>query len=123
MKVTGKGVSVFCKFHWRPILGTHSFVWDEAVKIAGCGPDFHRRDLWEAIESGRYPQWEMGIKIFSEKQAESFSFDVLDLTKLIPEEMIPMTPGGRMVLNRSIGAPFSKHMANHFDIKGTILRR
>jgi catalase len=95
------GESVFCKFHWKPLLGTHSLVWDEAVKIAGCDPDFHRRDLWEAIESGNYPEWELGIQTFTEAQAEELSFDVLDSTKLIPEEMIPVTPVGRMVLNRN----------------------
>jgi catalase len=99
--INSKGDSVFCKFHWKPILGTHSLVWDEAVKIAGADADFHRRDLWEAIESGHHPEWEMGLQIFTEEQAESFSFDVLDATKLIPEEMVPVTPVGRMVLNRN----------------------
>jgi catalase len=93
--------SVFCKFHWKPLLGTHSLVWDEAVKIMGADPDFHRRDLWEAIEAGNYPEWELGIQTFTEDQAEKFSFDVLDSTKLIPEELIPVTPVGRMVLNRN----------------------
>jgi catalase len=99
--VNAKGVSVFCKFHWKPLLGTHSLVWDEAVKIAGADADFHRRDLWEAIESGHYPEWELGLQIFTEAQAAEFSFDVLDATKLIPEEMVPVTPVGRMVLNRN----------------------
>jgi catalase len=99
--VNAKGTSVFCKFHWKPLLGTHSLVWDEAVKIMGADPDFHRRDLWESIESGNYPEWELGIQVFTEEQAEQFSFDVLDSTKLIPEEMIPVTPVGRMVLNRN----------------------
>ncbi|WP_342130284.1 catalase [Hydrogenophaga sp. OTU3427] len=95
------GESHFVKFHWRPKLGTHSLVWDEAVKISGADADFHRRDLWEAIESGEYPEWELGFQIFTEAQAESFSFDVLDATKLIPEELVPVTPVGRMVLNRN----------------------
>jgi catalase len=99
--VNADGESVFCKFHWKPILGTHSLVWDEAVKISGCDPDFHRRDLWEAIESGNYPEWELGVQIFTEKDAERFSFDVLDATKLIPEELVPVTPVGRMTLNRN----------------------
>jgi catalase len=99
--VNAQGRAMFCKFHWRPLLGTHSLVWDEAVKIAGCDPDFHRRDLWEAIESGNYPQWELGVQLFSEEQAQQFSFDVLDATKLIPEEMVPVMPVGRMVLNRN----------------------
>ena len=99
--VNADGKSVFCKFHWKPLLGTHSLVWDEAVKISGCDPDFHRRDLWEAIESGNYPEWELGVQIFTEEEAEQFSFDVLDSTKLIPEEMIEVRPVGRMVLNRN----------------------
>jgi len=99
--VNDAGKSVFCKFHWKPLLGTHSLVWDEAVKIMGADPDFHRRDLWEAIESGNYPEWELGVQLFTEDQAEAFSFDVLDSTKLVPEEMVPVTPVGRMVLNRN----------------------
>ncbi len=99
--VNAQGESHFVKFHWRPLLGTHSLVWDEAVKIAGADSDFHRRDLWEAIESGEYPQWELGLQIFTEAQADGFSFDVLDATKLIPEELVPVRPVGRMVLNRN----------------------
>jgi catalase len=99
--VNEQGKSTFCKFHWKPLLGTHSLVWDEAVKIMGADPDFHRRDLWEAIESGNYPEWELGLQTFSEADAEQFSFDVLDSTKLIPEELIPVNPVGRMVLNRN----------------------
>ncbi len=99
--VNEAGKSVFCKFHWKPLLGTHSLVWDEAVKLMGADPDFHRRDLWEAIESGNYPEWELGVQLFSEDQAEAFSFDVLDATKLVPEELVPVTPVGRMVLNRN----------------------
>jgi catalase len=99
--VNAEGKSTFCKFHWKPLLGTHSLVWDEAVKIMGADPDFHRRDLWEAIESGNYPEWEFGLQTFSEADAEKFSFDVLDSTKLIPEELIPVKPVGRMVLNRN----------------------
>ncbi len=99
--VNAQGESHFVKFHWKPKLGTHSLVWDEAVKISGADSDFHRRDLWEAIESGEYPEWELGLQIFTEAQAERFSFDVLDATKLIPEELVPLTPVGRMVLNRN----------------------
>jgi catalase len=76
-------------------------LWDEAVKLMGADPDFHRRDLWEAIESGNYPEWELGLQVFSEAQAEKFSFDVLDSTKLIPEELVPVRPVGKMVLNRN----------------------
>ncbi len=99
--VNEAGRSTFCKFHWKPLLGTHSLVWDEAVKISGADPDFHRRDLWEAIESGNYPEWELGLQTFTEAQADGFSFDVLDATKLIPEEMVPVVPVGKLVLNRN----------------------
>ncbi|WP_280154176.1 catalase [Piscinibacter sp. XHJ-5] len=99
--VNERGESVFVKFHWRPLLGTHSLVWDEAVKIAGADPDYHRRDLWEAIEAGEYPEWELGLQVFTEEQAERFSFDVLDSTKIIPEELVPLTPVGRLVLDRN----------------------
>ena len=95
------GKSHFVKFHWKPALGTHSLVWDEAAKLQGADSDFHRRDLWDAIEAGEYPEWELGLQIFTEEQAEAFSFDVLDATKLIPEELVPVTPVGRMVLNRN----------------------
>lgn len=99
--VNAQGNSVFCKFHWKPLAGTHSLVWDEAVKISGADPDYNRRDLWEAIEAGEYPEWELSFQIFTEEQAENFSFDVLDPTKLVPEELVPLTPVGRMVLNRN----------------------
>ncbi|PMR82282.1 catalase HPII [Halomonas urumqiensis] len=99
--INEQGESTFCKFHWKPQQGTHSLVWDEAVKISGADPDFHRRDLWEAIESGEFPEWELGLQIFTEEQAEGFSFDVLDSTKLVPEELVPVIPVGRMVLNRN----------------------
>jgi catalase len=95
------GVSRFVKFHWSPRAGTHSLVWDEAVKISGADPDFHRRDLWEAIEAGVYPEYELGLQIFTEEQAEEFSFDVLDATKIVPEELVPVVPVGRLVLNRN----------------------
>ena len=99
--VNDAGESVFCKFHWSPKAGTHSLVWDEAVKISGADPDFHRRDLWERIESGAFPEWEFGVQIFTEAQAEQFSFDILDATKLIPEELVPVQMLGRLVLNRN----------------------
>lgn len=99
--INARNESVFCKFHWKPLLGTHSLVWDEAVKISGADPDFHRRDLWEAIEAGEFPEWELGLQIFTEEQADRFSFDVLDATKLIPEELVPVRPVGRLVLNRN----------------------
>ncbi len=99
--VNEAGESKFVKFHWSPRAGTHSLVWDEAVKISGADPDFHRRDLWEAIEAGAYPEWELAVQVFDENDAERFSFDVLDATKIIPEELIPLRPIGRMVLNRN----------------------
>jgi len=99
--VNDAGESFLVKFHWQPKLGTHSMVWEEAVKISGADPDFHRRDLWEAIEAGEYPEWELGLQIFTEEQAEQFSFDILDATKLIPEELVPVQIVGRMVLNRN----------------------
>src|SRR6188768_3761897 len=89
--VNAKGESRFVKFHWTPVAGTHSLDWDECVKISGADPDYHRRDLWEAIEAGAYPEYELSFQMFSEKQAEAFSFDVLDATKLIPEELVPLT--------------------------------
>jgi catalase len=99
--VNVKGELRFVKFHWEPKAGTHSLSWDEAVKISGADPDFHRRDLWEAIEAGEYPEWDLGVQVFTEEQAEKFSFDVLDATKLIPEELVPVEPIGRLVLNRN----------------------
>ena len=99
--VNADGESRFVKFHWNPVAGTHSLVWDEAVKISGADPDFHRRDLWEAIEAGEFPEWELGVQIFTEDQANGFSFDVLDPTKIVPEELVPVTPIGRLVLNRN----------------------
>jgi catalase len=99
--VNANGESRFVKFHWNPVLGTHSLDWDEAVKISGADPDFHRRDLWEAIEAGAFPEWELGLQVFTEREAERFSFDVLDATKIVPEELVPVRTVGRMVLNRN----------------------
>jgi catalase len=99
--VNAQGESRFVKFHWNPMAGTHSVDWDEAVKISGADSDFHRRDLWEAIEAGAFPEWELGLQIFTEEQADKFSFDILDPTKIVPEELVPVEPVGRMVLNRN----------------------
>ncbi|TFW16289.1 catalase [Duganella callida] len=99
--VNANGEAVFCKFHWQPVQGTHSLVWDEAAKIAGADPDFHRRDLWEAIEAGAYPEWELGLQIFTEEQADQFPFDILDPTKIVPEELVPVQVVGKMTLNRN----------------------
>ena len=99
--VNANGESVFVKFHWLPMAGTHSLVWDEAVKISGADPDFHRRDLWESIESGHYPEYELALQVFTEAQAAKFSFDVLDATKLVPEELVPLRVVGKLTLNRN----------------------
>jgi catalase len=99
--VNAQGESRFVKFHWRPLAGTHSLIWDEALKISGADPDFHRRDLWEAIEAGAYPEYELGLQVFTEQEADRFSFDVLDPTKIVPEELVPLTPAGRLVLDRN----------------------
>jgi catalase len=98
--INAKGKATLVKFHWRPKLGTFSLIGDEAVAIAGADADFHRRDLWDAIQAGDYPEWELSVQAFDEKQAAKFDFDVLDPTKIIPEEIIPLRPLGKMVLNR-----------------------
>ena len=95
------GKSVFVKFHWKPLLGVHSVVWDEAQIISGKDPDFHRRDLFDAIESGAFPEWELGIQVVGEKDEHKYPFDLLDPTKLIPEELVPVQRIGKMVLNRN----------------------
>ncbi|HEX2746518.1 MAG TPA: catalase, partial [Verrucomicrobiales bacterium] len=99
--VNSEGVSRFVKFHWRPLLGAAAVVWDEAMKISGADPDFHRRDLWEAIDNGDFPEWELGVQVFDESTAATLDFDVLDPTKLIPEEIMPLRMIGKMVLNRN----------------------
>jgi catalase len=99
--IDAKGASTFVKFHWRPLLGMASVLWDEAVKINGADPDFHRRDLFEAIAAGDFPQWELGFQIFDQATADGLDFDVLDPTKLIPEEIIPLKMVGKMTLNRN----------------------
>jgi len=99
--VNAAGKSTFVKFHWRPVLGAVSLIWDEAVKINGADPDFHRRDLWMAIESGNFPEYELGIQAFDQATADSFGFDILDPTKLIPEEIVPLTMIGKMTLDRN----------------------
>jgi len=98
--VNAKGESTFVKFHWKPKLGMQSVLWNEAVKINGADPDFHRRDLWTAIQTGNFPEWELQFQLFDQAFADSFDFDVLDPTKLIPEELLPPIPVGRLVLDR-----------------------
>lgn len=99
--ITDQGKAVFVKFHWKPLLGVHSVVWDEAQKISGKNSDFHRLDLFEAIESGAFPEWEFGIQIIPEEDEHKFDFDLLDPTKLIPEELVPVMRIGKMTLNRN----------------------
>ena len=99
--VDAAGKSCFVKFHWKPVLGVHSLVWDEAVKLAGKDADFHRRDLWDAIDQGNYPEWEFGVQIVAEKDEHKFDFDLLDATKLIPESLVPVQIIGKLTLNRN----------------------
>jgi catalase len=99
--VNEEGRSRFIKWHWKPVLGTHSLVWDETQKIAGKDPDFNRRDLWESIEAGDFPEFELGIQVIEEDQADSFDFDILDATKLVPEELVPVRRIGKMTLDRN----------------------
>jgi catalase len=99
--VNDAGKSVFVKFHWKPLQGIHSLVWDEAQKISGKDPDFHRRDLWDAIAGGDFPEWELGVQIVPEADEHKFDFDILDSTKLIPEELVPVRRIGKMTLNRN----------------------
>jgi len=103
-----KGRSTFVKFHWKPKLGLQSVLWNEAVKINGADPDFHRRDLWDSIQSGAFPEWELGLQLFDQKFADKFEFDVLDPTKIIPEEVLPVRIVGRLVLDRMVDNFFAE---------------
>ncbi|WP_423813554.1 catalase [Psychrobacter sp. 219-2-C] len=94
------GKSTFVRFHWKPVNGVQSLIWDEAVKISGADPDYNRRDLFESIEQGYFPEWHLGVQLFTEEEAATFPFDHLDATKLIPEELVPVKIVGKMVLNR-----------------------
>jgi catalase len=98
--INDAGESTFVKFHWRPKLGLQSTIWDETVKIAGADPDFHRRDMFDAIAAGSFPEWEFAVQLFTQEEADKFPFDHLDATKLIPEELVPLKVIGRMVLDR-----------------------
>ncbi len=106
--VNAAGQSQFVKFHWKPKLGMQSVVWNEAVKINGADPDFHRRDLWNAIQTGAFPEWELGIQVFDDAFADEFQFDVFDATKLIPEEILPIRRIGRLVLDRTVDNFFAE---------------
>ncbi|WP_267387131.1 catalase [Sphingomonas sp. GC_Shp_3] len=106
--VDAEGKSTYVKFHWKPKMGLQSVVWNEAVKVNGADPDFHRRDLWNAIENGDFPEWELGVQLFDQEFADSFDFDVLDATKLIPEEQVPVRIVGRLVLDRLVDNFFAE---------------
>ncbi len=106
--VNAAGDSTYVKFHWKPMLGLQSVVWNEAVKINGADPDFHRRDMWNAITAGDAPAWELGVQLFDDDFADSFDFDVLDATKLIPEEILPVRPIGKMVLDQVVDNFFAE---------------
>ncbi|HYI70296.1 MAG TPA: catalase, partial [Skermanella sp.] len=106
--VNAEGKSTFVKFHWKPKLGMQSVVWNEALKINGADPDFHRRDLWNSIQAGDYPEWELGVLLFDQDFAEKFDFDVIDATKIIPEELVPVRIIGRMVLDRTVDNFFAE---------------
>ncbi|MCK8816401.1 catalase [Natroniella sulfidigena] len=106
--VNGEGKGRFVKFHWKPLLGVHSLVWDEAQKLAGKDPDYHRRDLWDAISKGDYPEYELGIQIIEEEDEFNFDFDVLDPTKIWPEEIVPVKPIGKMTLDRNVDNFFAE---------------
>jgi catalase len=99
--VNAEGKSTFVKFHWKPVLGVHSVAWDEAQNISGKDPDFHRRDLWEAIENGDFPQYQLGVQLVPEEDEHKFEFDLLDPTKIIPEELVPVRIVGTMTLNKN----------------------
>ncbi len=102
------GKSTYVKFHWKPKLGLQSVLWNEALKINGADPDYHRRDLWNAIQSGAYPEWELGLQLFDQDFADKFDFDVLDATKIIPEEQVPVRRVGRLVLDRCVDNFFAE---------------
>lgn len=106
--INQEGKAIFVKFHWKPKLGLQSVLWDEAVKINGADPDFHRRDMWGSIQRGDYPEWELGLQIFDQAFADQFEFDVLDSTKIIPEEQVPIRVVGRLVLDRVVDNFFAE---------------
>jgi len=114
--INDKGESHFVKFHWKPLLGVHAVAWDEAQIISGKDPDFHRRDLWEAIESGNYPEFELGIQVVPEEDEFKFDFDLLDPTKIIPEELVPVQRIGRLTLNRNPDNFFAETEQSAFHI-------
>ncbi|PPQ30995.1 catalase HPII [Rhodopila globiformis] len=106
--VNAQGRSTYVKFHWKPKLGMQSVAWNEALKINGADPDFHRRDMWNAIQNGDFPEWELGLQLFDDAFADKFEFDILDATKIIPEETIPIRKVGRLVLDRVVDNFFAE---------------
>ncbi len=118
--VNAQGKSTYVKFHWKPILGVHSLVWDEAQKIAGKDPDFHRRSMWEAINDGNFYEWELGIQAVPEGQESKFDFDILDATKIIPEELVPVRCVGKMTLNRNPDNYFSETEQVAFNVTNIV---
>lgn len=113
--INDQGKATFVKFHWKPRLGVHSVSWNEAQKISGFNSDFHREDLWEAIDKGNYPQWDLGVQLIPEKDEFKYSFDLLDPTKIVPEELVPVTRIGTMTLNRNPENFFAETEQSAFD--------
>src|SRR6201985_466937 len=112
--VNDDGESTFVKFHWRPAIGVQSVVWDEAIKISAADPDYHRRDLWETIAGGDTVEFELGVQLFTEAEADAFDFDILDPTKLVPEELVPIKMIGKMVLDRNPDNFFGENVQRAF---------
>jgi catalase len=106
--VNAQGKSTFVKFHWKPKQGLQSVLWNEAVKINGADPDFHRRDMWDSVNSGKFPEWELGMQLFDEEFLKRFEFDTLDATKIIPEEVLPVRKVGRLVLDKTVDNFFAE---------------
>ncbi len=114
--VNAEGKSTFVKFHWKPLAGIHSLVWDEALKISGKDPDFHRKSMWESINDGNYFEWELGVQTLAQEDEQKFDFDILDATKLWPEELIPVKRVGKMTLNRNPDNYFSETEQVAFNV-------
>ena len=118
--VDAQGKSTFVKFHWKPKLGMQSVVWNEAVKINGADPDYHRRDLWHSVEGGAFPEWELGVQLFDEEFANKFAFDLLDPTKIVPEEDLPVKVAGRLVLDRNVDNFFAETEQVAFCVQNVV---
>jgi catalase len=114
--VNAQGKAHLVKFHWKPLLGVHSLVWNESLKLGGYDPDFHRRDLWDAIDSGAYPEWEFGVQLIPEEDQLKYDFDPLDPTKIVPEEVIPVRRIGKLTLNRNPDNFFAETEQVAFDV-------